>query len=212
MSVKPSYIMQVDLSGRCCVVVGGGKVATRKIASLLMANAQVNVISLDFTDEIKGWMKDERIQGVCRAYQTRDLDGTFLAIAATSNKDINQQVYEDAARCNVLVNVVDQPDQSSFWNVSTFSRGRLHIAVSTSGASPILAERIRYELEEQYSEEYEIYVDFLYEFRQLVKQHVADARTRHQMHKELLEQDIIMMIRTGQFASFREQVLNRFGG
>jgi precorrin-2 dehydrogenase/sirohydrochlorin ferrochelatase len=210
--VKHLYSMWVDLTNKRCLVVGGGEVAERKISALLDASAIVTVVSPKFTLGINALLDEGRVQGICKKYESKDAEDAFLIIAATDVKAVNLNVFRDAAARNQLVNIVDEPGLSSFTNASTFSRGKLQISVSTLGASPSLARQICKDLEHQYGREYEVYLDFLHEYRMKVKENVSDPVHRQRLYKEMMQEDILHMIRTGEFETFRAQVLNRFGG
>lgn len=207
-----AYSMMVYLSDRACVVVGGGKVAERKIASLLHAKANVKVISPNFTPLIASWVDEGRIRAIQRMYTSQDTENAFLIIAATNDEHANKIVAQDALARNQLVNVVDRNDLSSFINPATFSRGKLQISVSTSGASPMLTKRICENLESIYGEEYEVYLDFLSEYRDKVKTLVKDPKRRQQIFKEMMQVEILSMIRDGKFECFKKEAFDKLGG
>jgi precorrin-2 dehydrogenase/sirohydrochlorin ferrochelatase len=207
--VSVYYPMMVDLSGRRCAVVGGGAVAERKIASLLDAGASAVVISPAFTTHIEQWISENRLEGIAREYVSSDADNAFLLIAATDDEQVNRRVHADAAARGLWVNVVDKPEWSSFIVPAVVRRGKLTIAVSTSGASPSAAAAIRNEIASQYGEEYEIYLDFLSEFRLKVKEIVKDTKHRQGIFRQLSQLDILGMIRNGQFDEFHRRMMKR---
>ncbi len=141
-----------------CVVVGGGKVAERKIAGLLGAGANVTVISPVITDAIEKHKKNGKIKHIKRDYKKGDLKSAFLVIAATSDEGINSRVSGDAP---FLVNVVDRPGLANFIVPSVVSRGPMTIAISTSGASPAMAKAVRKELELLYNKDFGQFLAFL---------------------------------------------------
>lgn len=169
------YPVFLDLKGRPCTVVGGGRVAERKVEALLRAGASVTVISPGFTKKIKKFAdggKDAdggvktladggRVDLLGRRYKRGDLAGAFLAVSATGSKDVNRAVYEEALMLNILVNVVDDPGNCNFIVPSVVDRGGLIIAISTSGKSPYLAKTIREDLETLIGTEYETFVEIL---------------------------------------------------
>lgn len=132
------------------MVVGGGAVANRKARKLLQARAEVVVISPEVRPEIESMAAEVRR----RRYETGDLDGAFLAFAATDSREVNAAVARDARERDIPVNVVDKPSEGDFALPSTLRRGGLQVAVSTGGASPTLARRIRRELEEVFGYEW----------------------------------------------------------
>jgi precorrin-2 dehydrogenase / sirohydrochlorin ferrochelatase len=140
------YPIFLDLSGRRCVVVGGGEVADRKARKLLQARARVVVIS----PEIEAELESVAAEIHRRPYREGDLEGACLAFAATNSREVNAAVAREAKGRGVPVNVADKPFEGDFALPSTLRRGRLQVAVSTGGASPTLARRIREELEEAF--------------------------------------------------------------
>lgn len=148
------YPIFLDISGKRCVVVGGGQVAWRKVTSLLENNAVVEVVSPVICPEIQKLADSGKIVLKQKAYQTGDLKGAVLAIAATDDSDTNTQVSSEGRANSILVNVVDDAAKSDFILPSCLQRGDLTIAVSTSGRSPALARKIRTLLETQFSREY----------------------------------------------------------
>ena len=132
------------------MVVGGGAVANRKARKLLQARAEVVVISPEVRPEIESMAAEIRR----RRYETGDLEGAFLAFAATDSREVNAAVAREARKRDITVNVVDKPSEGDFALPSTLRRGGLQVAVSTGGASPTLARRIRRELEEVFGYEW----------------------------------------------------------
>ena len=137
------YPIFLDLSGRRCVVVGGGEVAGRKARGLLRAGADVVMIS----PEVKPGLADLGFEVHARPYRAGDLEGAFLAFTATDSREVNAAVAREARERGIPANVADRPSEGDFALPSTLRRGRLQVAVSTGGASPTLAKRIRVELE-----------------------------------------------------------------
>jgi precorrin-2 dehydrogenase/sirohydrochlorin ferrochelatase len=144
------YPIFLDLSGRRCVVIGGGEVANRKARKLLQARARVVVIS----PEIGAELESVAVEVHRRPYRAGDLEGAYLAFAATNVREVNAAVAREAKERGVPVNVADKPSEGDFALPSTLRRGRLQVAVSTGGASPTLAQRIRGELEEAFGPEW----------------------------------------------------------
>ncbi len=132
------------------MVVGGGEVANRKARKLLQARAKVVVISPDVRPEIESMAAEVRL----RPYREGDLEGAFLAFAATNRREVNAAVAREAREKGIPVNVADDPTEGDFALPSTLRRGRLQVAVSTGGASPTLARRIRRELESAFGFEW----------------------------------------------------------
>jgi precorrin-2 dehydrogenase/sirohydrochlorin ferrochelatase len=160
--------MFLKLEGRQCLVVGAGKVGEPKIAGLLDTGARIRVVSLDATPAVREWARSGRIELDLRPFRNHDLDGSFLAVVATSSRTLNERVYDEARSRGVLCNVVDVPDLCDFYYPSVVRRGDLQIAVSTAGKSPSLAQRIRQQLEKQFGPAYETWVAELGETRKLI--------------------------------------------
>ena len=137
------YPIFLDLSGRRCVVVGGGEVANRKARKLLQARAHVVVIS----PEIAAELESVAVEVHSRPYEEGDLEGAYLAFAATDSREVNAAVAREAKEHGIPVNVADRPSDGDFAVPSTLRRGGLQVAVSTGGASPSLARKIKDELE-----------------------------------------------------------------
>lgn len=148
------YPIFLNIRGKRCVVVGGGAVALRKVKALLEHEASVKVISPELCPELSQLAKSRAIQVLQRNYNGRDLQGVFIAIAATDDGEINNKVAEEARAKGVLVNVVDDSEHSDFIVPSQLRRGDITIAVSTAGKSPALARKIRTRLEKDFGAEY----------------------------------------------------------
>ncbi len=148
------YPIFLNLKGKRCVVVGGGQVALRKVNVLLEHQGDVLIISPESCAEVESLTESGKVRLLRREFQTGDLDGAWLAIAATDRKEINLQVAAEARKARVLVNVVDDAQNSDFILPSYFRRGDITIAVSTAGRSPALARKIRTTLEKNFGEEY----------------------------------------------------------
>ena len=155
------YPIFLNLDGKRCVVVGGGAVANRKARKLLQARARVVVISPEVRPELASMTVEVRR----RPYREGDLEGAFLAFAATDRREVNAAVVREARQRDIPVNVADEPSEGDFALPSTLRRGQLQGAVSTGGASPGLAQRIRRELEEAFGYEWAGVVEALHRAR-----------------------------------------------
>jgi precorrin-2 dehydrogenase/sirohydrochlorin ferrochelatase len=187
------YPIYLDIRDKKCVVVGGGDVAYRKAVSLKEAGAQVVVISPDFS---KDFLKEEGITMLRQKYEERCLEGATLIIAATNDKEINQRVWEEARRHGLLVNVVDQPELCNFIVPSVVNRGELQISISTGGASPAFARRLRQELENHFGPEYGEFVELLSKMRSEARSQISDGTKRQKLMERLASPDMLDMIRT----------------
>ena len=145
MSLFPIFL---KLTARPCTVIGAGNLAESKIESLLTANARVTVIAPRANQRISSLAESGEITLYTREYAAGDLAGQFLAVAATDNSAVNRAVFTEAESSGVLINAVDDPPFCDFYFPSIVRRGDLQIAISTAGASPALAQRLRKEINE----------------------------------------------------------------
>lgn len=178
--MSSNYPIMLRLEGKRVVVVGGGKVAERKISGLLGSGARIVVVSPEATEELQGLFHAGKIEWLQRPFSNRDLQGAFMVFAATNDKGLNHLVKDSAEVCQ-LVMLVDDPEKSDFHLPSTFHRGRLTIAVSTGGASPTLTRKIRGQLEQEFDETYEEYLDFLFLKRKWIIKEVAETALKSKL-------------------------------
>lgn len=178
------FPMFVKLSGRECLVVGGGRVAEPKIESLLACGAVVRVVAPSVTPAIAGWWREDRLAWRPHGFHPSDLDGKFLVVAATSCAEVNEAVFRHAQAGGVLCNAVDEPERCDFYYPAIVRRGDLQIAISTAGASPALASRLREELETLIGPEYARVVERLGSARKrLFARPMDPARRRRILHR-----------------------------
>lgn len=154
MLETPFYIACLKLTGRRCVVVGGGEVGLEKVEGLLACDGRVVLVAPDAEPELVALAEEGSIEWVRREYEPADLERTFIAIAATNDTDVNIAVYDDAERRAMLVNVVDVPPLCNFILPAIVRTGPLAVAISTAGASPALAKRMKAEIAAVYGEPY----------------------------------------------------------
>ncbi len=150
----PFYIACLKLSGRRCVVVGGGTIGLEKVEGLLACDADVVLVAPEAVPELADLAAEGSIAWERREYATEDLERTFMVIASTDDTDVNIAVYDDAERRAMLVNIVDVPPLCNFILPAIVRTGPLAIAFSTAGASPALAKRMKAEVGELFGEEY----------------------------------------------------------
>lgn len=195
---KVFYPMFVDVEGRRALVVGGGPVATEKVEKLLDHGAAIRLVSPEVTPELQRLIDDGRIHEFHRRpYEPGDLDACFMVIAATNLDAVNRMVWQDAEAMNLLCNVVDVPPMCNFIVPSIVRRGELALAVSTGGASPVVARHIRLQLEEQYGAEWEALVALLRELREELKVRYLDMPSRSDAVERLLETDVVQRLADG---------------
>lgn len=182
------YPIFLEVRGRLCLVVGGGAVAERKVRALLTQGAAVRVVSPTLTPALAAEVAAGHVAHRNRPFAPADLTGASLAFAATDDPAVNAAVAAAAEAARVPVNVADDPSRSTFLVPSTFQRGEVTVAVSTGGASPALAKRLRAELEEKVGEEYAALARLLGEARREVLRRVPDPRRRQDLFTRLTEE------------------------
>jgi precorrin-2 dehydrogenase/sirohydrochlorin ferrochelatase len=181
MSLFPAFL---KLEGRRCLVVGAGPVAEEKIPGLLRAGAKVRVVAPEATERVQSWARAKKIAWDPRGFRDEDLDGAFLVIAATSSPSLHERILAQARRRGVLCNAVDDPEHCDFFYGAVVRRGGLVIAISTSGRSPALAQRIRKKLEQEFGEEYAAWIEEIGAVRdRLMEKKISRERRRVLLHR-----------------------------
>lgn len=184
MAVFPVFI---ELKDKKCVVVGGGTVAERKIEALIEFGAKIVVISMAVNGKIRDLERNGRIEVMEREYSSGDLDGAFLAIAATDNPKTNEEVYKDALKKGIFINVVDCPKRCNFIFPAIVKRGDMVIGISTSGAYPALSKRIREKLETLFPNGFEVYLEILKDLRSKAGKRINDKDKRTEFLTKVLD-------------------------
>jgi precorrin-2 dehydrogenase len=204
----PFYIACLRLSGRRCVVVGGGDVGLEKVEGLLACDGEVTLVSPEAIEPLQELAADGSIRWERRGYEASDLEGTFIVIAATSDTDVNIRVFEDAERRAMLVNVVDVPPLCNFILPAIIRTGPLAIAISTAGASPALAKRIRNEIAEEYGEPYAKLAVLLNEVRGWAKGTLPTYQDRKEFFEGIVngEPDPVELLRQGDEQAVRDLI------
>ena len=205
------YPMNLRIQDRNVVVIGGGKVAQRKVLGLLDAGAKVKVVSPELTSELLRLSETGKISWRPVPYAIEDLEGALLIVAATNDRETNLSVKRDAAP-NQLVNLTDDPEKSDFQVPSVMKRGKLTVAVSTSGASPVLAKKICRQLEQLFDEQYESYLDFLAASRNEIKAAVKDETVKRKLLRTIADESFVKdPFREERFARLLEEVISEEG-
>ncbi len=198
------YPLFADLHGRRCVVIGGGVVAQRKVTTLLRFGAHLTVISPTVTKRLARYAQQGTIRHVARRYRRGDLRGAWLVYAATNDAQINQQVFQDASRLQIFTNVVDQKPLCSFIAPSIVKRGDVVVAVSTGGASPTVAKRLRQELGRTIGAEYATLVRLLNGLRGVAKRTLPSYDDRKRYFDELVQGRVFELVRAGKLSAARQ--------
>lgn len=192
---SPLYPVNLKIAGRLCLVVGGGPVAVRKVEDLLIGGGTVRVVSPEAVPSLRQLAGSGRVEWRQRPYRSGDLDGAFLAIAATNRPEVQRQVTKDAAAARVLLNSTDDPLACDFQVPSRLMRGDLLITISTGGASPAFSRRIRERLEAEFGWEYGVIVDLLGRLRTLVVGDGGEAADHAVIFRDIMELDLAGPIR-----------------
>ena len=166
-----------EADGRRCLVVGGGEIGLEKVEGLLACDGVVVLVAPEAVPELRQLAAEGSIEWIRRDYEAGDLERTFIAIAATDDTDTNIRVYEDAERRAMLVNIVDVPPLCNFILPAIVRTGPLAIAISTAGASPALAKRIKRQIAEEFGAEYARLAIMLNEVRGWAKGRCRPIRT-----------------------------------
>src|ERR671935_935925 len=204
----PFYIACLRLSGRRCVVVGGGDVGLEKVEGLLACDADVTLVSPEATEPLRELAREGSVRWEAREYRPDDLEGTFLVIAATGDTEVNIRVFEDAERRAMLVNVVDVPPLCNFILPAIVRTGPLAIAISTAGASPALAKRIKREIADQYGEPYARLAVLLNEVRGWAKANLPTYQDRKAFFESIVngDPDPVELLRQGDEQAVRDLI------
>jgi precorrin-2 dehydrogenase/sirohydrochlorin ferrochelatase len=205
----PFYIACLRLSGRRCVVVGGGEVGLEKVEGLLACDGDVTLIAPEAIEPLQELAREGSITWEQRRYAgASDLEGVFMVIAATADTDVNIAVFEDAERRAMLVNVVDVPPLCNFILPAILRTGPLAIAISTAGASPALAKRIRDEIAEEYGDPYARLAVLLNEVRGWAKATLPTYQDRKVFFESIVngEPDPVELLRRGDEAAVRDLI------
>jgi precorrin-2 dehydrogenase / sirohydrochlorin ferrochelatase len=208
MLETPFYIACLKLTGRRCVVVGGGDVGLEKVEGLLACDGEVVLVAPDAIEPLRELAAERSIRWERREYERADLEGTFIAIAATNDTDVNIRVFEDAERRAMLVNVVDVPPLCNFILPAIHRSGPLAIAISTAGASPALAKRLKREIGEQYGEPYARLAELLNEARGWAKGSLPTYQDRKAFFEGIVngEPDPVDLLRRGDEQAVRHLI------
>ncbi|MFU8857040.1 MAG: precorrin-2 dehydrogenase/sirohydrochlorin ferrochelatase family protein, partial [Deferrisomatales bacterium] len=192
--------------GLRCVVVGGGRVATRKVGGLLAVGARVTVVAPEASPEVQGWAREGRVAWERRPFRPEDLEGAALVFAATSDREVNGRVAAESAARGVWVNVADDAEASGFHVPAVLRRGRLAVAVGTGGASPALAAWVR----DRIGELLPAGLEPLVELAAAVRREGADPEGRRV--RELIDAGVLEDLARGDRAEAQRKAARACGG
>jgi len=208
MLAVPFYIACLRLDGRRCLVVGGGDVGLEKVEGLLVCEADVTLVAPEAHPALVELANEGSIAWVQRPYAAGDLDGCLIAIAATDDTDVNIRVFGDAEARAMLVNVVDVPPLCNFILPAIVRTGPLAVAISTAGASPALAKRMKREIAELFGEPYATLAVLLNDARGWAKATLPTYQDRKEFFESIVngEPDPVMLLRAGEVDQVRELI------
>ncbi|MGH2747682.1 MAG: precorrin-2 dehydrogenase/sirohydrochlorin ferrochelatase family protein [Actinomycetota bacterium] len=199
------YMAAINLTGRRCLVVGAGSIGLEKIEGLLACDALVRVVAPEAHPEVKALAASGALAWRAGEYEKEDLDGCFLVVAATSDTDVNIRVYNDAEARSMLVNVVDVPPLCNFILPAIVRRGPIAIAISTAGASPALAARMKRQIADVFGEEYGRLAVLLNELRGWAKSTLPTYQDRKVFFESIVSgsPDPLELVRDGDHQGLR---------
>lgn len=200
------YPVYLDIRGRRCIVIGGGRVAESKVQSLLEAKVQVTIVSPHLSPPLKHLAETNRIAYVARSYQRGDLTGAFLAVSAVNNRAVNEQVWQEAVEREIMVNVVDDLLHCNFITPAIVRRGDLTIAISTGGKAPALAARLRQQLEVAIGDEYIRFLELVGGMRPYVAARHPSFEQRKERWYRLIDSDVFDLLRRGDEPEARRRI------
>src|SRR5919202_338831 len=208
MLETPFYIACLKLSGRRCLVVGGGEIGLEKVEGLLACDADVTLVAPEAVDELQELAREGSIRWERREYRSEDLEGTFMVIASTNSTDVYIRVYEDAEKRAMLVNVVDVPPLCKFILPAILRTGPLAIAISTAGASPPLAKRMKREIAEKYGEPHPRLAELLNKARGWAKATLPTYQDRKVFFESIVngDPDPVDLLRRGDEQAVRDLI------
>jgi precorrin-2 dehydrogenase / sirohydrochlorin ferrochelatase len=192
------------LDGRLAVVIGGGEIAERKVRTLRDAGAKVRLVADTVTPALRDLAERGEFELVERRYARGDLAGAVVVVAATDDEEVNRSVYAEATEAGIPVNVVDNTALCTFIAPSIVRRGDLVVAISTGGAAPALAVRIRERLEQEFGDEYARFLELTSELREQVKV-PGDQDERAKAWYRVIDSDVMDLVRAGETERARER-------
>ena len=204
----PFYIACLRLSGRRALVVGGGDVGLEKVEGLLACDATVTLVAPEATAALAELAAEGSITWHAREYQAADLEGCLIAIAATGDSEVNIRVFNDAEARAMLVNVVDVPPLCSFILPAIVRTGPLAVAISTAGASPALAKRMKLEIAELFGEPYATLAMLLNDVRGWAKGTLPTYQDRREFFESIVggDPDPIALLSDGDVQAVRDLI------
>jgi precorrin-2 dehydrogenase/sirohydrochlorin ferrochelatase len=206
------YPINLDITDRFCVVVGGGGVAVRKVEGLLVAGARVRVISPRVADQISIWAEQGAVELIRRPFAEHDVSGAFMVFAATDDPSVQDYISTCAVAAGALLNRADTRGRSDFYLPAACTRGDLLITVSTGGASPALAGQIRRRLEQTFGVEYALLVHLMGQIRQAIPAGGEAQPDNRQLYFSILDSPVLTQLRNDQWAELEKTLREMLPG
>ncbi len=198
--MKPYPIFLTNLHNRHCIVIGGTHEAEGKVRGLLAVDATITVISPKLNKTLSEWADEGVFTWLKRPFQSGDLHGAFLVIAERSDPKTNAFIWNEAEAEGILVNVMDDVDHCNFVAGSVVRQGPLVLTISTSGAAPALSVRLRQRFQEEFGEEYAVFLTWMQALRPHMAATYAQFQERKKRYYALVDSDILLMIKNGRLA------------
>lgn len=204
--MKPYPIFLIGLENRHCIVIGGGHEAEYKVTGLLDCGAQVTVISPELSPVLCDWAESGAFVWLARPYQPGDLRGAFLIFAERGDPATNAAIHREAEAERALVNVMDDVPHCNFTAGSVVRQGALTLAISTSGAAPALAVRLRQQFSGEFGPEYATFLAWMRALRQPMMTHYDTFQERRRRWYDVVDSDVLILIRNGRLRDARQRV------
>lgn len=198
--MKPYPIFLTGLHNRHCIVIGGTHEAEGKVRGLLAVDATITVISPELNKTLSKWAEEGYFTWLKRPFQPGDLQGAFLVIAERSDPETNTLIWNEAEAEGILVNVMDDVDHCNFVAGSVIRQGPLVLTISTSGAAPALAVRLRQHFEQEFGEEYKLFLEWMQSLRPHMAATYNSFQERKKRYYALVDSDVLLMIKNGRLA------------
>ena len=205
------YPVNLDIRGRRCLVVGGGRVGTRKVDTLLLCGAAVTMVSPEVSPAVRQLAAEKAVILKQRPYRSSDVEGMFLVIGATDDETLNRQINADAERRNLLCNIADRPEICNFILPAIVRRGDFVMAISTAGKSPAFAKHIRRRLEAQFGTEYGVLLDLMGAIRTKLLTEAHEPEVHKPLFEQLIAADLLGLIKDNKIAQI-DQLLAKVLG
>lgn len=195
--LRPFPIYLIGLENRHCVVIGGGHEAQGKVRGLLDCQATVTVVHPTLTEQLQTWAEEGRFTWLAREYRRGDLQGAFLVIAERTEPQHNAAIWQEAEEEKALVNVMDDVAHCNFVAGSVVRRGKLVLAISTSGAAPALSVRLRQRMEAEFGLHYARFLDWMQVLREPMAAHYPSFSERRALWYEIVDSDVLTLLQNG---------------